>query len=677
LGRLFEVPAVRRELASQKTCRRNTTFNSPGKGAWARAALNSENPPLSFQVAGFLLRPSRFPHGKTGGNKMFKRAVLFLVLLLPAPAAVQAQEILTMEPVVVTASRIATPLSQTNSAITVITAEEIEASGQPLITEVLRRVPGIDVSRSGGPGGNVSIFIRGTDNKHTLILVDGVEYNDPAGIAADANIAHLTTDQIERIEIVRGPQSVIYGSDAIGGVINIITKTGTDQPKPQAYISAEGGSYNTRKVQGGFSFGRQAGYLSLGFSGLRSDGFSALSKKAGGREKDGYENTSFSLNSGGRLTDLVDLKFNLRYSDSVSDYDDFFNRIDADNHADQQTLTTGLRTTFHLLDERWLLTLAIAHTRLERENHESWGSYDYDGKKNKLELLNEVRIDSHNTLILGAEVERDEAKNSFGQDDRATYRALFTEHRLAIGDFATNLGVRYDDHKEFGSKTTWRVTPSYTFNQTGTRVRAAIGTGFKAPSLFQLYDGFSGNQDLRPEKSLGYDIGIEQTLLQGLMVFDVTWFRNDISNYINYDFMTWRYNNAGDIRTQGIETTIDIYPADGLNLQLGYTYTDTKNKDDGSRLLKRPLHKGHMNVNLYPIDKLEINGSLIFVGKRNDVGNIELSSYTLVNLATSYQITQNLKLFGRIDNLFDKDYEEVAGYGTAGLSGYAGVRLSF
>lgn len=609
---------------------------------------------------------------------MFRKTILLLGTLLLVTATVQAQEPLVMEPVVVTASRIDTPLSQTNSAITVITAEEIEAGGQSMVTDVLRQVPGVDVSRSGGSGGNVSIFMRGTDNKHTLVLVDGVEYGDPAGIAADANIAHLTTDQIERIEIVRGPQSVIYGSDAIGGVINIITKTGTNQAKPQAHIAAEGGSYNTRKLQGGFSVGQQSGYLSLGFSGLRSDGFSAVSKEYGGREKDGYENTSINLNSGGRLTDLFELKFNLRYSDSTHDYDSFPN--DADNQADQQSLTTALSTTFHLLDERWLLTLAFAHTHLERENHESWGSYDYDGKKNKVELLNKIRIDPHNTLILGAEIERERAKNSFGQDDRATHRALFTEHRVAVGNFTTNLGVRYDEHKEFGSKTTWRIAPSYAFTQTGTRVRAAIGTGFKAPSLYQLYDGFSGNPNLHPEKSLGYDIGMEQTLMQGTVIVDVTYFRNDISNYIEWistGGWSGEYRNAGGIRTQGIETTIDIYPADTLNLQLGYTYTDTKNKDDGSRLLKRPLHKGHVQLNLYPVDKLEINSTLIYVGKRDDVGDVELSSYTLVNLAASYQVTDHMKIFGRIDNLFDKDYEEVAGYGTAGLSAYAGVRLSF
>ena len=611
---------------------------------------------------------------------MFRRIVLLLSLWLAATATLQAQETITMEPVVVTASRIATPLSQTNSAVTLITAEEIEAGGQPLVTDVLRSVPGVDVVRSGGPGGSVSIYMRGTDNKHTLVLVDGVEYNDPAGIGADANITHLTTDQIERIEIVRGPQSVIYGSDAIGGVINIITKTGTNEGKPQAHIAVEGGSYNTRKLQGGFSIGQQAGYLSLGFSHLRSDGFSSVSKKYGGRERDGYETTSITLNSGGRLTDLLELKFNLRYSDSTYDYDDFPN--DADNQADHLSLTTGLRTTLHLLDERWLITLGAAHTSIEREfNDEVWGASDFTGKKNKLELLNEFRINDLNRLIIGGEIEREEAKNSFGRSDRATHNALFSEYRLAFGGFSTNLGLRYDDHKEFGSKTTWRVAPSYTFNQTGTRIRATLGTGFKAPSLYQLYDSYSGNPNLRPEKSMGYDIGIEQTILQGLVVFDISWFRNDISNYI--DWMStggWdgEYRNAGDIRTQGVETTIDIYPIDQLSLQLAYTYTDTKNKDDNSRLPRRPLHKGHAQVSIHPIDSLEVNGSLLYVGKRDD-GFLDkkLKAYTLVNLAASYQATHHLKIFGRIDNLFDKYYEEVAGYSTPGLSAYAGIKLSF
>lgn len=605
-----------------------------------------------------------------------RKCLLFFGVLLMA-AALQAEDVVVMEPVVVTASRIATPLSQVTSSVTVITAEEIEAKQQPLVTDLLRQVPGLDVSRAGGAGGNVSIFIRGTDNKHTLILIDGIEYGDPSDIGASANITHLTTDLVERIEIVRGPQSVIYGSDAIGGVINIITKKGSG--KPTGHLLVEGGSYNTWTKQAGFRVGDQTGYLAFGVSHIESDGFSSAHKKFGNKEKDGYRNKTLSLNTGGRYTELFELDINLRYTDSTYDYDDF--KVDADNTGTNETLTAGISTTFHLLDERWQLKLMLSHTDIDREDrHETFGTSDFQGKKNKLEMQNRVQVDSHNILVFGAEIEQEQAQNSFGQDDRATHRATYLENRLIINNLAANFGVRLDSHQEFGSHTTWRIAPSYNFTATGTRIRGAVGTGFKAPSLFQLHDGFSGNPNLKPEKSLGYDIGVEQTFFEGIMIADITWFHNDIKDYIDWvstGGWSGQYRNGGDIRTQGVETTLSLYPADSFDLHLGYTYTDTKKKDDGSRLLKRPLHKGYLDINLYPIKPVQVTGSLIYVGERDDFGDEKLSGYTLVNLAGSYQINDHLKFFGRIDNLFDKDYEEVAGYGTVGLSAYAGIRLSF
>ncbi len=605
-----------------------------------------------------------------------KKSVLLFIALLLTTGTAQAQDTLTLEPVVVTASHIATPLSRTASSITVINAEQIAASGQPLVTDVLRQVPGLEISRAGG-GGNVSIFIRGTDNKHTLVLVDGIEYSDPAEIGASANIAHLTTSNIDRIEIVRGPQSVIYGSDAIGGVINIITRKGAD--RPAAHIEIEGGSFNSWQQQAGLQVGDRSGYLSFVATHADSDGFSAAHEKYGNREKDGYRNTTFSLNTGGRYTDTFELDISLRYSDSDYDYDDF--KVDANHQGSNQTLNAAAGTLFHLADDRWQLKLAVSHTGIDRaDDHADWGESDYQGTKNKLEWQNTLRLDQRNQLVAGAEIEQEQAENSFGQNDKGTHRGAYLEHRLTFGTFSSSLGARLDDHQEFGSHSTWRFAPTYTFTATGTRIKASVGTGFKAPSLFQLYDNFSGNRDLKPEKSTGYDIGVEQTLLGGLLVAEITVFHNDISNYINYvstGDWTGEYRNAGDIRTRGVETVLGIYPSDRLDVQLGYTYTDTKNREDGSRLLKRPLHRGHLNLTLYPLDRVQISGNLTYVGKRDDFGDAKLPSYTLVNVAASYQLTDYCKLFGRIDNLFDKEYEEVAGYGTAGLSAYAGIRLSF
>ena len=213
-------------------------------------------------------------------------------------------------------------MSQVASSVTVITAEEIEAKQQPLVVDVLRNVPGVDISRAGGPGSAVSIFIRGTDNKHTLILIDGIEVNDPSAIGSAANLTNLTTDNIDRIEVVRGAQSVLYGSDAIGGVINIITKKGAREP--EGYASVEGGSYNTWKEQAGLSFGGDSGYLSFTVSHSKTDGFSTANEKHGNTEDDGYKNTSFSFAAGAKPSNLLELNFIVQHTDAEYDFDSAF-----------------------------------------------------------------------------------------------------------------------------------------------------------------------------------------------------------------------------------------------------------------------------------------------------------------------------------------------------------------
>jgi vitamin B12 transporter len=630
-------------------------------------------------------------HTAPGGyqEKLMKKVLFFALcgLLLTAAGSIAAP--VTLDPIVVTATRTATPLSQVASSVTVITSDEIEAKQQQLVIDVLRDVPGVNISRTGGPGGAASIYLRGTENKHTLILIDGVEVNNPSAVGGVADLTNLSSDNIEQIEVVRGAQSVLYGSDAIGGVINIITRKG--QREPQGYASFETGSFNTQTGKVGFSTGSDKGHFSLAMARTKSDGFSSANEENGNTEDDSYERTSLGFNAGFRPSQTFELNFGANYSNSDNEFDYGFSNppIDAENYQDTKELTGHIEGIAHFLDDRWKVKLGASYTDIERITVEAgWGTSRYEGKKSKFELQNIVTFNKFNTLVVGIENETDKAETSYGQDDSVTNNAIYAENQFKYDNFSTTVGLRHDKHDEFGDHTTWRVAPVYVVETTKTKLKGSVGTGFKAPTLYELYapgfyDWFDpsiyysvGNDNLEPEESLSWDLGIEQPLFQNAVILGVTWFQNQIDNYIDYDFVIG-YQNTHDIRTQGVESSIQLFPSEYFDVQFNYTYTDTKNEANDSRLLRRPLHNASAGINITPNETVRVNANLQYIGERDGYQNAQLKAYTLVNMAASYQIKENLQLFGRVDNLFDKSYEEVAGYGTAGVSGYAGIKLTF
>lgn len=589
-----------------------------------------------------------------------------------------AEETTVLEDMVVSATRTPTRIAQLGSSVTVITSKEIEAKQQTQVIDVLRNVPGLSVVQSGPKGAAVSIFMRGTANKHTLILVDGVEFRDASTPAAESNLSNLTTDNIERIEVVRGPQSVLYGSDAIGGVINIITKKG--QKKPTGYVSVEAGSYSTKRGVAGGSFGNDYVTASLTVSGTETDGFSTAREEDGNSEDDGYESKSAGLKINAIPSEILDLNFNLHLAESEYEmdgltYDANWNSVFGDTLDTQNTdeITGRLEGVFHFLNDRWQMAVGGAYANVEREyDYEDGSEYDYEGEIRKFDIQNTFFINEKNTLVAGIETE-DETYDDGSLDKRITNNAIYLQEQFVAGNFAVAAGIRYDEHDTFGGETTWRAAPSYTISATGTQIKASIGTGFKAPSLYQLYAQYYGTEDLKPEESIGYDIGVEQSFMDKQIIIGLSWFWNDIDNFIDWDNNSWTYQNIDGIRTQGIESTIAWHPCDYFNMQLGYTYTDTED-DNGDRLDRRPLHKGTADLNFYPTKHLQINFNAVYVSERDD-DDEELDAYTLVNLAASYQVCKNVKVFGRIENLFDEEYEEVGGYGTADLSAYAGLKF--
>ena len=607
-----------------------------------------------------------------------QKLILTLTLVFAATCGVQAETIV-MDPVVVTATRTETPLSQVGSSVTVITAEEIEQKGETQVLEVLRSVPGVTIIQSGPIGSTTSIRLRGTEDRHTLVMIDGIEFRDASNTGGQANLANLTTDNIERIEIVRGAQSVLYGSDAIGGVVNIITKKGSRQP--HAYASVEGGSYNTWREAAGFSSGTEKARVSMAFSRTDSDGFSALSDD---NEDDGYENTTISLNIGADLTDFFTLNLDFRATDSKYDYDTYSYGVYSDYTQDTKDLSGRTEGVFTLLNGRWISVFGASVTDSDRAISGAY-SYKYTGKITKFDLKNTILLNKNQTLMVGIETEKEEFEGDYSEY-AARNKAAYIQDQITFGQFSTALGVRVDDHQKFGTETTWRLAPSYTLATTETKIKGSAATGFKAPSLYQIYyNSTYGIEDLDPETSMSFDIGLEQPLLGNSLIVGITWFYNDIDNYIawdddgDFDYFDGEdgYFNIDTLKTQGIESMIDWYPCEYAKFKLGYTYTDTKNQE-GARSARIPLHQGAIDVNIYPRDDVQLNITLLYVGKREDgATDKSLDDYTLVNLAASWQVVEHITIFGRIDNLLDEDYEEASGYGTAGASGYLGLKASF
>jgi vitamin B12 transporter len=590
------------------------------------------------------------------------------------------------EKVVVTADRVEESVENVGSAVSVITSEEIDESGALWLIEVLERSPGLSVARSGGPGAAATVFLRGTNSNHTLFMVDGVKLNSPTTGSYDFSHLQLAADQIERIEIVRGPQSPLYGSEAMGGVINVITKRGAGSATWG--IEAEGGSYRSGRmhtwVNGQASAVRYTGSVSY----LDSGGFSAATESRGNPEADDLRNASYN----GRLDYSSTTGFSLdgfvRGFDSDLGFDDYVYGIGpADNVNNRQTnqeIYAGVGLGYE--SEVWTTRLAFSDSEADLRTDTPDGFYTafaLDAAVRELDWQNEVVLTGSQTLIGGFEYRREQAEvlstSSFdesGFNEKVDVVGLYLHDRIDVADVAAfTLGGRYEDHSRFGGHWTFRATGTGRLAP-NLRLHGSVGSAFRSPALNDLYFPIYGNPDLQPEESVGVDIGVETILRQARARLDVTFFRNDISELI--DFTLVGFQNLGAALTQGLEVGGDWSPNTLVALAGSYTFMDATEKDGGEQLARRPRHQGAVQVTFYPTEGLHVFTELVAKGVRNDVGPsgpVALDAYALLNLAAGYQVSRSLILKGRIDNLLDTEYEEVYGFGTAGLSGYLGLQV--
>jgi vitamin B12 transporter len=647
-------------------------------------------------------------------NLIIVSILVFLILPGGIRAEEGQEEVIALEEVVVTATRTEATLEQIGgSSVTVITAEDIEAKGQITVEEVLKGTPGIDVAATGGLGATTSVFLRGADSKNTLILVDGIMFNDPASTNRGADLANLTVDNIERIEIVRGPLSVLYGSNATAGVINIITKKG--KGKPSVHAGLEGGSYNTWKYYGGASGALDKFNFSVAASRVDTDGFSVANDDndriphAGNTsEDDGWENTTVSAKLGVDITPDFDINAIVRNLNSEVELDDWDfsggysgDRFDPVTSLPDPTGKKERKTTSdqsfgkinvhnHFFDRFFESNLYYQVSNQKREDFDNDGtrSYDHDGETWELGWQGGLNFDDVNILSFGATHfnETMDSDSSNIHDKDADTRSLWAHDQLFLGDSLVLVGgLRHDDHDRFGGKTTYRFAPAYTITETQTTFKASYGTGFRAPSLFELYSAY-GSETLKPEESEGWDVGFEQGLMDKKIRFGLTYFSTTYTDLIDYDMATWKYTQLpGETKTKGIEASVGWTPVSDLDLLLNYTYNDTEDPE-GERLVRRPLNKIYLNARYRPIVKVLLNIDLYWFDDRKAIeaagdkdGNpvYKLDSYTLVNLSASYDITHYIQVYARIDNLFDEEYEEAWSYATPGLSGHLGIKLSY
>ncbi|MFA6009331.1 MAG: TonB-dependent receptor [Desulfobacteraceae bacterium] len=595
------------------------------------------------------------------------------------------------------------------NSVTVITAKDIEAMKPSSVADILKSVPGLDVAANGGPGTNTSVFLRGADSKNTLILVDGVMLNDPSSANRSAELSNLTVDNIERVEVVKGPMSVMYGSNATSGVVNIITKKGKG---PLAcFADFSGGSYGTVKAAAGVSGAAKSLNYALTVSGIHSDGYSVandendhINKDGNTSEEDAYENYTFSGRVGydffpGTTLDLV-----TRYTDSSTDLDDYGSGYAGDAFAydinwnsvpdlssphkrsidARQSLTkASLKNSFADRFVTTSLSYQLSDQKREyTENDGSDGGY-YKGKSHEGAFQGDLNFDT-STVSLGVSYYKEFMESTAIDERNADIVSVRIQEQYMPDDAVTVIvGARIDDHERFGDKTTYRIAPSYAF-KTGTCLKASYGTGFRAPSLYELYEPTYGNDDLGPEESSGWDFGVEQAFKDSGITLGCTYFNMVFDDRIVYDFATSQYNQLdGKTRTSGVESYVGWSPMTNLDLTLAYNYIESEDPD-GARLARRPYNKYQLNARYRFIEKALVNLDIRYLDKRRDTayatdaeGNAVdyLDAYTLVNLALSYNLTKHVELYGRIDNLFDEYYEECWSYATAGLSGYAGVKV--
>lgn len=578
---------------------------------------------------------------------MLKRTLALLCLAGPLAAET------TLPPILITASRIAETTAETLYSTSVIGREAIEQMQAQDAADVLRRIPGVQIGRNGGPGQATSVFIRGAASDHTLVLVDGIPVN--SGTVGGAALQHLAPQQIERIEVVRGPASTLYGSSAIGGVVQIFTRRATAGKNLQITAGAGGQDSQTGSLAAGY--GNTDWQASATISRHNSDGYPV--RPSASPIDRGYRNHSASIALGTTVAG-TGVELSHLQSNGVVEYVDFFGSA-----ADQDTGNSVTRLAFTFpASGAWDHTLVLGRaTDLVSENQ----SDDFaDTRRDYIDWQSNLALNDRHTLVGGVSGSwTDSSLLSFGSgyDERFRSLELYLQDTIELGGTRLQLGGRAIDNNTYGNHFTWKVAAGHRFNQ-HTRLHANIGTAFRTPSANDLY-GFGGNPAFQPETSLSSEVGLSHAPVRG-MELRLVGFRTEIDDLIETDPIAFTVEQIEKARIQGIEIGYSQHVAD-WQLALDYTYQDPKNLDLDQPLPRRARHTVNSTARFIRPDWWA-EAALRYESARRDsrFSDIVLDPYTTIDLALGYRVAPALTVSGRIRNLFDEDYELAATYPAQG-----------
>ncbi|MCT7463391.1 TonB-dependent receptor [Aliarcobacter cryaerophilus] len=563
-------------------------------------------------------------------------------------------------------------LKNVTANVDVITAEDIESRKFKTVAEALNSLVGVSISSNGGIGQTSSVYLRGMDSKRTLVLIDGIRYNDITTTNGAANFEHLMINDIERIEVIKGAQSSIWGADASAGVINIITKSAQDGTHGNATV--EYGRYNSKIARANISHKNENFDAKLGVVRVDTDGFSAKSPKsseAKNYEDDGYENTTVNLKLG----------YNFNENNRVStSYEIIDTKVNFDSKPDDKiskanTLTHLANITYENRNDIALTKIYGNYTDIKREY--STNTPKYKGIVKEYGVNTSINYLTSSNVTLGADYKKFENKANLNKD--YNNKGIFISNTNKFFDDKTifTQALRYDRYSDFENKTTGKVgIKQYIIDDLN--ISSNYGTGYNVPNLYQLHDVWVGNDTLQPEKTKSYDVSIAY---EG---FSVTYFNTKIKDMIDYNYATWTYDQmSGTSKIKGTEIAYKNEVIEDILLNLSYTNLSAKDAN-GDKLLNRPTNKFNFGVDYYGLKDFHININGSYIGTNFSpksgvypVEGTKTGNYTVWNAVVDYDISKNFSTYLKLDNIFNKDYQIVDGYATSQRAAYVGLKASF